>query len=315
MLEVNVPLYRLKDDAHIARLCRELAIDIVHSCHTSADVAIARKLQELPDAQRPRQVVTLHGGYETMSLPDLLVCLPSLEHVDHFTYAASKNLDNFPTRFLSKKPFTRIANAVPPSNGDHRTRHRSDVGIPEDSLIVMLISRAIPDKGWDAARLAVEAARARSQRDIHLILIGDGRVYDQMKAEALPDWMHLLGFQADIRSWISIADLALLPTTFSGESFPLVLMDFLAMGVPAVASSIGEIPQMLSSNLGLAGYLLEITDGEIVPEQLASLIGDFSLLETAVREELRARALSAAKKFDFDAMVRAFEGVYATLAR
>jgi glycosyltransferase involved in cell wall biosynthesis len=315
MLEVNVPLYRLRDDAHIARLCRELAVDIVHTCHTSTDLVMARKLQELPDAQRPRQVVTLHGGYEAMSLPDLLMVLPALDHVDHFTYAASKNLDNFPTRFLSKKPFTRIANAVPPSKGDSEARHRSDVRISHDSLIAMLIARAIPGKGWEAARIAVEAARATSQRDIHLILIGDGPVYDQMKAGELPDWVHLLGFQADLRSWISLADLALLPTTFSGESFPLVLMEFLAMGVPAIASSIGEIPQMLSSSRGLAGYLLELTDGQIAPAQLTSLIEDFSLLEAGDREELRARALSAAEKFDFETMVRAFEGVYASLAR
>ena len=88
---------------------------------------IARKLQELPDAQRPRQVVTLHGRYETMTLPELLVCLPALEHVDHFTYAAPKHLGHFPTSLLSKTPFTHIDMAVPPSKGDPGTRHREEL--------------------------------------------------------------------------------------------------------------------------------------------------------------------------------------------
>lgn len=315
MLEVNVPLYHLMDDAHIAPLCDKLAVDIVHSCHTSADLVVARKLQELAASERPRHVVTLHGGYETMTLPELLVSLPSLDHVDHFTYAASKNLENFPTRFLSKKPFTRIDNALPPSRPDPGVRRRSELGIPEDSFVAILISRAIPGKGWDVAREAVDAARANTQRDIHLVVIGDGPVYDQMTAGPLPAWLHLLGFQADLRSWIAIADLALLPSTFSGESFPLVLMDFLAMGVPALASSVGEIPRMLGSALGIAGSLLDVTDGAIDTAQLASLIEEFSRLGAIDREEMQQRALSAAEKFDFETMVRAFEGVYATLAR
>lgn len=314
MLEPNVPLYHLRDDVNIGRLCQELAIDIVHSCHTTCDLLTARNLQRVPSHRRPKHVVTLHGGYEAMALRDLLANLSILERVDQFTYSASKNLDSFPKRFLEAKRFTRIDNALPRSSTAATARSRLDLGIAAEAVVAILISRAIPGKGWDLARLAVESVRAKSGRDIQLIIIGDGPVYDEMMKAPRPDWLHMLGFQADIRSWISIADVALLPSTFSGESFPLVLIDYLAMGVPAIASSVGEIPRMLRSTLGVAGYLIDTNDGAISRTRLASRIAKFASLGRDARDLLRARALKASEKFDFENMLHAFERVYEALA-
>jgi glycosyltransferase involved in cell wall biosynthesis len=314
MLSANIPLYRLQDDSHIMRLCEDLSVDIVHSCHTSTDLFLANRLREVPRRRRPKHVVTMHGGYETLSLVDVLTRLPALARVDHFTYAASKNLDNFPGRFLQHKPFTRIHNAVPRPAVDPISRSRSELGISDDAFVAMLISRAIPGKGWDVAREAVEAVRARSGLDVQLVMIGNGPIYDEMLTGDVPDWIHLLGFQPDIRSWIAIADVALLPSTFAGESYPLVLIDFLAMGVPAIASSMGEIAQMLAAADGDAGYVIEPIQGAISGSRLASHVETFATLGRGDRDRMRKRALSAAEKFDFDAMVQAFEAVYETLA-
>jgi glycosyltransferase involved in cell wall biosynthesis len=145
-------------------------------------------------------------------------------------------------------------------------------------------------------------------------MIGDGPVYDDMVKTPRPDWLHLPGFQADIRSWIAIADLALLPSTFAGESFPLVLIDYLTMGVPAIASSAGEIPQMLGSSLGMAGYVIQMTNGTISEGRFASYLEEFGDLHQGGRDVFRARALQAAEKFDYESMLTAYERVYQALA-
>jgi O-antigen biosynthesis protein len=312
MLDSTVPLYYLQDDTHIASLCQELGIQVVHTGHVSTDVAVARGLQAIPEDSRPGHVMTLHGGYETLNLQDLLVTLPRIGSVDHVTYVAEKNLDNFPKRFLNEKSFTRIPNALPAVSTVARTRE--ELGIAKDALVAMIISRAIPGKGWELAQLAIESVRAKSNRDIQLVLLGHGPVYDQMLSDASQVWTHLLGFQGDIRSWISIADLALLPSTFSGESFPLVVIDFLTMGVPVVASAVGEIPYMLSSKLGTAGYTVEVVDGKIAVENLSACIENFLELDVEARKHMGRCARSASKKFDFDAMLVAFEHVYKSVA-
>jgi glycosyltransferase involved in cell wall biosynthesis len=310
MLRPDVPLYTLQSEAEIASLCAELAVDIVHTSHASVDLGFA---QNLEGSGRPKHLVTLHGMYETMPLAHLLGVLPVLGRVDHFTYAAQKNLDNFPKRLLEEKPFTLIPNALPVVGT--LPQSRGTLGIPTESLIAMLIARAIPGKGWLTARSAVELARIASGTDIHLVFIGDGPICDLIRRERIPEWMHLLGFQADIRSWISVADVGLLPSTFRGESFPLVLMDFLSMSVPVIASSVGEIPAMMNSELGLAGYLVDAVNGQISITSLAGLIARFALLKTNDVEQLRRCAGKAGEKFDLDDAVDAFEEVYRQLDR
>ncbi len=311
LLTSNVPLYRLDDETDIAPLCEELGVDIIHSSHVSVDLAIVKNLRGMTATCRPRHLVTLHGMYEVLSLDELLGALPMLNFVDQFTYAASKNLENFPKRCLEQKTFTLIPNALPKSESMRRSRDA--LGLHDDALVVMLISRAIPGKGWERARSAAEIVRARSGRDLQLVMIGDGPIYDLMADGPLPEWIHLLGFQADIRSWISIADVGLLPSTFAGESFPLVLIDFLTMGVPVIASSVGEIPQMMGSEFGLAGYIVEAKCDDIPISALAKSLEEFAGLNDKEVSRLRRSAMSAAKKFDFDAMIDAYERVYMEL--
>jgi glycosyltransferase involved in cell wall biosynthesis len=254
-------------------------------------------------------VVTLHGGYETLGLETLLIHLCQVQAVDRFVYTAAKNLRSFPEQFLARGRFIRIPNALPASAP--APRERADLGITADGAIIsMLIARAIPGKGWQLAIEAVEDARVATGRDIHLALIGNGPTYDDLRSIPAPDWLHLLGVQGDIRSWISIADIGLLPSTFSGESYPLVLIDFLTMGVPVIASAAGEIPQMMACDLGTPGYVVDEADEVRLEERVAVHLAEFVALDAQKRAELRARALATAEKFSFSEMVDSYEQVY-----
>jgi glycosyltransferase involved in cell wall biosynthesis len=254
-------------------------------------------------------VVTLHGGYETLGLETLLIHLCQVQAVDQFVYAAAKNLRSFPEQFLARSRFTRIPNALPTSASAAQDRAVLGIG-GDDAIIAMLISRAIPGKGWQLAIEAVEDARVATARDIHLALIGNGPVYDDLRTIPTPDWLHLLGVQGEIRSWISIADIGLLPSTFSGESYPLVLIDFLTMGVPVITSAAGEIPQMMACDLGTPGYVVDETDEVPLEERVAVHLAEFVALDAQERADLRRRALATAEKFSFRQMVEAYEQVY-----
>jgi glycosyltransferase involved in cell wall biosynthesis len=71
---------------------------------------------------------------------------------------------------------------------------------------------------------------------------------------------------------------------------------------------------MLSSEVGSAGFIVELSGGEISEDQLAENILRFAKLDSDHRDDLRARARSAAEKFDFDTMIDAFKGVYESVA-
>lgn len=68
--------------------------------------------------------------------------------------------------------------------------------------------------------------------------------------------------------------MGLLPSRFSGESFPLVLIECLLSGRPAIASDLGEIRNILTDpETGRqAGLIFSLKDGGIPVAELAELM-------------------------------------------
>lgn len=153
-------------------------------------------------------------------------------------------------------------------------------------------------------------ARGMTGLDIHLVLVGDGPMYQALQASGTPDFVHMLGFQQDTRSFYAMGDMGLLPSRFQGESFPLVLIECLQAGRPMLATALGEIPRMLDTGEGrLAGATFELEDGNLDVEALAGHIARFAS-EPGLRSEALARVPEAARKFDPGIMRAAYSEVY-----
>jgi glycosyltransferase involved in cell wall biosynthesis len=189
-------------------------------------------------------------------------------------------------------------------------RSRAESGIPEVAFFLTVVSRAMPETGWGEAIAAVGRAREMSGRDIHLMLVGDGGVYQALQAEGTPPFVHLAGFRPDTRAFYAMGDLGLLPSRFAGESFPLVLIECLQAGRPMLATALGEIPRMLDAGHGdLAGATFPLVDGAVDVEALARDIARFAS-EPDLYEEALARVPEAAAKFDPRLMRAAYSEVY-----
>ncbi|WP_156507807.1 glycosyltransferase, partial [Halioglobus sp. HI00S01] len=72
----------------------------------------------------------------------------------------------------------------------------------------------------------------------------------RLATSELPDYVHLEGFQRNVRGYFAVADVGFLPSKFRGESFPLVIIECLQTGVPYLATDLGEISRMLDSSQG-----------------------------------------------------------------
>lgn len=306
MLQRGVPVLELNHLGRIGALCEELGIELVHSHHAWVDMTLAQCLIRQPGI---RQVISMHGMYEIMSPNALANIMPLFdEHIDGVVYTAIKNLSPFPQSFQRKKHFTRINNAleaqvVTPMD-------RSTLGIDERDFVFCLVARAIPEKGWEEAIRAIEIANAASaERIIHLLLIGEGAESARLAARASTT-VHFLGFKANIRDYFAMADMGLLPSRFPGESAPLVLIDCLLSGRPVLASRIGEIPEMLQGDGELAGVLVDLEEGMVIPiEKLAQCMVKLAN-EPKLYERLSAQVPLAAAKFDPMVMVHRYKDFY-----
>lgn len=310
-LSPDIPMINIEqqeDLQHLSRVIEELGIEVVHSHHAWCDVLCCEALKENPDCAL---VVTTHGMYETMSKAHFRSIAPSLKRVNQFVYLTQKNISSFLEYGFDEEKFVKIYNAIEPV--DVRPVDREALGIDQEALIVCVVSRAIPEKGWKEAIKATEMACRLSGKEIHLLLIGNGPEYENLLKSDTPAFVHLLGFKPNVCDYFAAADLGLLPSKFLGESFPLVLIECLHAGRPMVATDLGETKNMLKTEKGLAGDVFELKNGKIPIELLAEIISRYAREKDYLAQKT-ALVKETIKKFDIRFMVKRYEEVYSRLA-
>jgi glycosyltransferase involved in cell wall biosynthesis len=310
MLRKDIPLLELDILEKLSAVVKDMGIELVHSHHGWVDEKVCRLLEHNPHSSL---VITTHGMYETMRPYELACVLPLLKkRVGRFVYLADKNLSPFRSNHFDMNRFVQIDNAVEIT--PISPVPRSELGIPENAFLICLVSRAIPEKGWQEAIEAVKLARKISEKDVHLILVGTGPEYNRLKSLIHDEYIHFLGFRANVRDYFATSDLGFLPSRFLGESFPLVLIECLHSNRPMLATNIGEIKKMLSSDRGPAGTVFNLENGNVPIAKVAEIIARYAEKTKPYLDHLLSVPL-AASKFDPSKMLGSYEKVYLELLK
>jgi glycosyltransferase involved in cell wall biosynthesis len=232
--------------------------------------------------------------------------------VTTWVYTAEKNLEPFFKIGLCDKSsgrFVKIPNGMQPPNVVPIPRAR--MNIPQDAFVLCCVSRAIPDKGWAETIEAVEVARKLSGRDIRLILVGNGPVYDEYCRFGTPDFVYLAGFSENSVGHYAAADMGIMLSKFKSESFPLTIVDCLFAGKPYIASDIGDIRNMLTVDDNVAGSIIELDDWEVPIKKAGQDIAAFA---SDQQKYLNASALvkAAASGYRIDAVASQYVKLFET---
>ena len=151
---------------------------------------------------------------------------------------------------------------------------RATLGLPHDVPIIGLVSGFRVMKGQ---QIVVEAAArlAAGGRRFHLALIGQGpfaaRVRAQIEAAGLGDRVSVLGFVDDLPATMAALDVALY-SALESDGMSRVLFEYLASGVPVVASRVGVVPEILED--GRTALLVPAGEAGPLAEAVARLIDD-----------------------------------------
>jgi L-malate glycosyltransferase len=128
-----------------------------------------------------------------------------------------------------------ISNFVDPLPEDLQPVRRADYGTPQDATVLIHLGRFVQRKRFD---LAIEAV-ARLPENVHVWLIGDGELMDDMKALAadlgVSDRVHFLGWQRDPSPFLKAADILLCPA--DDEPLGNVVLEGWNAGLPVVATA------------------------------------------------------------------------------
>lgn len=160
--------------------------------------------------------------------------------------------------------------------------------LPEGSLRLIAIGRFAPQKGFPLLLPALAAARRAA--DIRLTLVGDGELRPAIEAQLaeldLGGAVRLTGWldEAQVHAELSAAHVLVVPSF--AEGLPVVLMEAMAAGRPALATLIAGIPELVLP--GQTGWLVPAGD----PGALA----DGMLAAAAAGPEALARMGAAARR-------------------
>lgn len=304
MLDNHVPVTQADVD-ELTQMIKDFGIEVVHTHHTSVDVAFARLKNK-----NAVHVVSLHGLYEAIPSSDFKSIEEDIKNIDYWVYTADKNLGAFQGRgWFARRPKTKIINGFTPPTSQYKPTRRN-LKITEDDFVVCLGSRAMRQKGWREAVDAVKLANSFSKRHITLLLVGDGPTYEELKNQELDEAIRLLGFKQNIYDYFVLSDIGVLPTNFHGESCPMTLIECISAHKPFVATNIGEIKSMLTLDNGLvAGEVLELDNGKVDVYELAHAITRFAE-NPDYYEFCRLNSVRCSERFSMDNVFSKYQAVY-----
>lgn len=275
-------------------LLEQYKIDLINSHLFSADLFSAEYLK--PILKRPL-VATFQGCYN--DLEEIESARTVLTQIDGFTYVAAKNLSIFERVRLPIPTKNRLVYNGLPKPDFTGEKTRSELNLSESDFIVGQISRTIPSKGMEiAANAVVHLVENENFKDLKLILIGPENEYYQSLKSKFSNKPFILfpGSAINPIAWINLFDVGILPSYFPSESCPSSIVEYLAGGKPAIASDIGEIPNMITYEGELGGAIVGEKDDQNIPSFMhfaAAIRAYFT-----DRSKLKSDSLIATKAFD-----------------
>ncbi len=173
---------------------------------------------------------------------------------------------------------------------------------------VLFVGRLEPRKGVDVLIRAMAAVQIGQPR-ARLVVVGDGPDRRALEALASSEQVDVdfTGYvpDDDVPAYLQACDVLCAPST-GGESFGIVLLEALACGTPIVASRIDGYTDLIGG--AGCGPLVPPKDPEALAAALTSLLAD-----RAHRVELGGRGRTVAQQYDWSAIARLLEGIYARL--
>ena len=152
------------------------------------------------------------------------------------------------------RPITILPNGVDLDRfvpGD-RAVARSALGLDPSARIIAFVGRLVAGKGIETLLDALP--RVADHHDVQLALIGTGPLAPVVEAHArrlgVADRVRLTGEVAhgDVPAWLRASDVFALPSV--AEGFPNTVREALACGLPVVATPVGDLPRIITSEVG-----------------------------------------------------------------
>lgn len=281
-------------------------LDLLHVHYALPFAASAYLARELVKPRRLPVITTLHGTDITV-----VGVQPAFYRLTKFSIESSDRVTAV-SEFLRQRTHESlhierdirvIPNFVDTNRFSPRER-RTGVLAPADVPVLMHASNFRPVKNLET--LVRVFARVHAERPCRLVMVGDGPEKPRIEQLCRDLGVHrqtlFLGNQDVMEELLPLADVFFLPS--ESESFGLVALEAMSVGVPVVASAVGGLPEVVPH--GVAGFLHASRDVDGMSASILKLFADARL-----REEMgRAGRQVACQKFRAETVIARYRELY-----
>jgi N-acetyl-alpha-D-glucosaminyl L-malate synthase BshA len=282
------PPYDLALASRMAEVAEFYELDLLH-VHYAIPHSVSALLARQMLAARGRRlpfVTTLHGtditlvGLDRSYLPITRYSIQESDGVTSISdYLKAKTLQDFGvTRDIAVIPnFVNCDVYQPIKDEAERAEARKRLAKPEEAILIHLSNFRPVKRVVDVVKVFARVVR---EVPAQLVLVGDGP--DRSAAEwlahdlGIQSRIHFLGKQDRVNELLPLADLMLMPSEM--ESFGLAALEAMACKVPAIATRVGGVPELIDHNE--TGLLYAVGDVEGMAEGVISLLKDQERLQT-----------------------------------
>lgn len=136
-------------------------------------------------------------------------------------------------------------------NKDLRLATRKSLGYGNDDFVVAIVGRFDPVKGHEVFLKACSLVYKNGMKNLKVLLVGFpenitvSQIETLIKENGLEDVAFITGRRNDVAALMNASDLGVV-ASLGSEAICRVAMEFMACGVPVVASDAGVLPEMFS---------------------------------------------------------------------
>ncbi len=189
-------------------------------------------------------------------------------------------------RRLGSRTLDVIPNGVPappPISAQTRQSLRREIAGDGSCVVLIAVGRFVEAKGYEDL-IEAFASLHRQHPQTVLVIAGVGRLFEKIKAKIselqLEDAVHCLGERSDVSQLLAASDIYV--SSSHREGLPVALLEAMMAGLPIVGTSVGDIPKVVTPEVGI-----------VVPPHQPTCLADALCNLVSVPEKARAMGNAA----------------------
>lgn len=273
--------------------------DIVQTYMTRATV-----LTRVPAASHSIHVARLGGFYK----------LKRFAHADAWVGNTQAICDYLVKGGMPADKVFYIGNFVDrpePQTAEQQQVLAAGLGLPSDVMVMLAVGRMIEKKGFqDILPAFAQLPAAINDRPLHLLLVGDGPMRDELGDMAaslgVADRVHFAGWQTRTSPYYSLADIFVCPSRH--EPLGNVILEAWSHSLPVVSTRSHGALELIEDEQN--GLLVPCAD----PPALAQVLLNAARADEAVRDQLGQSGFATIESdYRPEAVLASYTELYTTL--